>query len=240
MNLVVDIGNTNTKIAVFNKNKLITYKLSENLIGRTLDKLLIDYPGIANVCLSNNNKYCKEVSCFAEINGLNFLNLSSECKLPIDINYSTPKTLGSDRIALAVGSLKYPGDKLVIDLGTCITYDLILDNQYIGGQISLGINMRLNALNQNTAQLPKLDFVNTRYFIGQNTKTSILTGVYDSIFFEISNVIDKYKSRYPNIKIILTGSDSVIVKKMLKNTNFINPYLLIEGLNHIIATNEKI
>lgn len=239
MNLVIDIGNTNTKIAVFNKNKLITYSLCQNLKVSFLEKLLLDYPGIINVCLSNNNKYCKDVSSFAEINSLNFLNISSDCELPISINYKTPKTLGSDRIALAVGSLKYLGNKLVIDLGTCITYDLILENQYIGGQISLGINMRLNALNQNTAHLPKLDFVNSRNFIGLNTNTSILTGIYDSIYFELKYVIEKYKSRYPDIKIVLTGSDSVVIKKMLKNINFINPYLLIEGLNHIIAANEK-
>jgi type III pantothenate kinase len=239
MNLVIDIGNTNTKIAVFNKNQMIEYTSSQTLDSYILDKLLIEFPEITDVCVSNNHIYSEEISRFTERRGLKLINVKHDSNLPITINYKTPKTLGSDRIALAAGSLQYPGDKLIIDLGTCITYDLVLDNQYLGGQISLGINMRLDALNSYTANLPKLDFVNSYNFIGITTKMSILTGIYDSIYFELNNVIEKYKSRYPNVIVILTGSDSVIVKKILKNINFINPYLLIEGLNYIIANNEK-
>ena len=239
MNLVIDIGNTNTKLAVFNKNKMIEYISSQTLDFHILDRLLIEFPKIKDVCVSNNHIYSDEISRFTERRGLKLINVEHDSNLPITINYKTPKTLGSDRIALAVGSLQYPGDKLIIDLGTCITYDLVLDNQYLGGQISLGINMRLDALNSYTAHLPKLDFVNSYNFIGITTKMSILTGIYDSIYFELNNVIEKYKSRYPNVIVILTGSDSVIVKKILKNINFINPYLLIEGLNYIIANNEK-
>ena len=100
--------------------------------------------------------------------------------------------------------------------------------------------MRLASLNHYTGKLPKLDFCFTELFVGDSTKNSILIGIHDSVFFEIQNVIEKYKKRYPKIVTILTGGDMSIVEKKIKNINFNHSYLLMEGLNSIIAFNEKV
>jgi type III pantothenate kinase len=100
--------------------------------------------------------------------------------------------------------------------------------------------MRLTSLHVHTNKLPKINFQHIDNFIGKTTNESMLIGVYDSLLFEVKNVIEKYKSRYPNIRTIITGGDLKIIKNKIKNINFINPYLLMEGLNYIIACNEEI
>ena len=206
-----------------------------------LRTLLSTYNKIKNVSLSDTtNSHYDYKNLFSNLN-VNYIELNQNCKLPIKISYSTPNTLGSDRIALSVAaSQNYSGDKLIIDLGTCITYDLVRNNDYIGGQISPGLNMRLASLNHYTGNLPKLDFYFTELFVGDSTKNSILIGIYDSIFFEIENVIEKYKNRYPKIITIVTGGDMNIIEKKIKSINFFHPYLLMEGLNSIIAFNEDV
>ena len=169
---------------------------------------------------------------------LRYIDIKESSNLPINIEYETPDTLGPDRIALALGSLKYPGNKLIIDFGTCITYDIVLNNRYIGGQISPGIETRLASLNYSTEKLPKLNLEYLDLHIGKNTHESMLIGVNDSLLFEVKNVIEKYQSRYSNITVIITGGGSEFIKKRIKNINFVNPYLLMEGLNYIIACNE--
>ncbi len=144
-----------------------------------------------------------------------------------------------DRIALAVGSTQFKGDKLIIDFGTCITYDLVIDNKFLGGQISPGFDVRLSSLNYSTSKLPKVTFDYVDKTIGNNTIDCMLIGIKDSILYEVDKVIEKYKKRYPNIKVIATGGNLNIIKNKIKNINFFHPHLLMEGLNYIIAFNEK-
>lgn len=241
MNLVLDIGNTNVKIGIFNNNKIIEYNSAGDFSLEQLQSVILKYPRIKNICLSNTSKQSQGVSDFCKDSKINFIKVDYTSNLPISIEYDNPETLGSDRIALAVGaSIHYPGDKLIIDIGTCVTYDIVLEKRYIGGQISPGINMRLHSLNKETENLPKLDFEIPSSFIGRTTNDSILIGVYHGLLFEIQSVIEKYKYRYPNIITILTGGDLNTFKKKLKNINFINSYLLMEGLNYIIVLNEEI
>ena len=117
-------------------------------------------------------------------------------------------------------------------------YDVVLGSRYIGGQISPGLEMRFFALNHYTGNLPKINFKSIENFIGKTTESSILIGVYDGLLYEINGILEKYKLRYPGIDVILTGGHVKIFKKKLRNINFINPYLLIHGLNYIIASND--
>jgi len=239
MNLVLDLGNTNVKLAIFNNDKIIEYAMVSKLSFTELKKVKYKYPAIKNLCFSNTGPHIKDIERFCQESKIKYVKLDSNCSLPISIEYDTPKTLGSDRIALCVGAhINYPGNKLIIDLGTCLTYDILIKNKYMGGQISPGFQMRLRSLNHYTTNLPKLNFEFTFNEIGKTTKESILLGVYEGILFEIEGIIQKYKLRYPNITVIFTGGDVDFIKKRVKNTNFINPYLLMEGLNYIIASNE--
>ena len=144
--------------------------------------MLVHFSGYLAYDSLEIKKFCKEFK-------IKYLAVNHSCNLPIKICYDTPKNLGSDRIALCVGAhMTTSGDKLIIDIGTCITYDLLIQNNYIGGQISPGVYMRLNSLYSDTANLPKLNFDIISQDIGKTTKDSILIGVYEGILFEIEGV----------------------------------------------------
>ena len=240
MNLVLDIGNTNVKWAIFDKNEMIKFNYCKQLSTVYLEKILSKNPKINTVCIASQLGDIFEIKNLCIKYNLRYLSLQFSSKIPIENHYKSPKTLGLDRISLAVGAAKiYPGNKLIIDFGTCITYDIVLGDNYMGGQISAGIETRLDSLSSSTKNLPKLEFKNIDYMIGDTTNKGILLGVNDSIIFEVNGVIEKYKSRYPNIKTIITGGGLKMIKGKLKNINFINPYLLMEGLNYIIAFNNE-
>ena len=239
MNLVLDIGNTTVRLAIFNNNKIIKNELIHTFSANFLRKFLSTNLEIKNICVSNTSIKNDFIVSLSKEFKISYFDIKKISNLPIYSEYQTPETLGSDRLALAIGaSLKYPGENLIIDLGTCITYDIILANNYIGGQISPGLKMRLSALHNYTANLPNVDFQIPEGFLGKNTDDSILIGVYEGVSAEVNGILQNYKMRYPNINIILTGGDSQIFQEKLKNINFIDPYLLMHGLNYIIASNE--
>ena len=241
MNLVLDFGNTNVKWALFHDKNMIKFVSATILTKYAFEEILKKYSNIHNICVVGDSDLTEEIHHICLDNEINYLKLTNSIKLPININYRSPKTLGADRIALVMGAHKlYSKDTLIIDCGTCITYDLLVGNDYLGGQISPGLHMRLSSLHFFTKKLPKLNFDFQDYFIGDSTKKSMLIGVSDSILFEIKDVIQKYRLRYPNINVVITGGDAKFVKNKIKNINFINPYLLMEGLNYIIAFNEEI
>jgi len=239
MNLVLDLGNTNVKWAVLHDDKIIDHEIIFDFSLKTLDQIRVKYPNINHICCATSGIFNHSIAEFCKEFKIKYLEVNHLCHLPIEIDYDTPNTLGPDRIALCVGAhMTMPGNNLIIDMGTCITYDLLINNKYMGGQISPGIYMRLNALYKNTANLPKLNFEIISKDIGKTTKDSILIGVYEGILFELEGIIQKHKLRYPDITIFLTGGDRGFFKKNIKHINFINPYLLMEGLNYIIAFNE--
>jgi len=239
MNLVLDLGNTNVKWAILRDNKIVDYEIIRDFSLLELSKIRLKYPSINHICCAKSGIFSQSIEKFCKEFKIKYLEVNHLCHLPIHIDYDTPKTLGPDRIALCVGAyMTVPGNNLIIDIGTCITCDLLINNKYMGGQISPGIYMRLNSLHKNTANLPKLNFEIITKDIGKTTKDSILIGVYEGILFELEGIIQKHKLRYPDINVFLTGGDREFFKKSIKHINFINPYLLMEGLNYIIAFNE--
>ena len=241
MNLVLDIGNTNVKLALFNKNTIIEYVVENSFSVSYLRDYLNKRKYIRHLYYSNTSSSIDYIEGLCSQFKINYCEINYKSKLPIKISYSTPQTLGADRIALACGAVnQYQGNKLIIDIGTCITYDIVLGEEYIGGQISLGLEMRLNALNNYTEYLPKILFKKPDIDIGDSTSNSILLGVYEGIIFEVNGIIEKYKSRYPNIIVILTGGSAKIFNNKIKNVNFFDTHLLMHGLNYIIATNEQL
>ncbi|MAQ70026.1 MAG: pantothenate kinase [Flavobacteriales bacterium] len=240
MNLVIDIGNTKIKWAVFRNKKMIEYNSAKVFSNEYFQNILSKYSMLKTICVSNTGEDVDYIYKYCLKSNIKYILVHDLSKLPVEIQYKTKNTLGPDRIALAAGAVaKYSGVKLIIDLGTCITYDIIVDNVYVGGQISLGLTMRLAALHSYTHRLPNISFQETSDVIGMTTRDSMLIGVRDSFLFEIKNVIEKYKSRYANVTVITTGGDMMMLKNRIKNINFFDPYLLMEGLNYIIACNEE-
>ena len=240
MNLIIDIGNTSTKLAVFSKNKIIYKKRTshEELLD-SINEILIKYKKIDKGIISSVGKLT--FNNIEELKSkIKFLELTHKLKFPFNNLYKTPKTLGVDRLALVSASVKEFDNKnvLIIDAGTCITYDFITqENNYLGGAISPGIYTRYKSLNNLTANLPLLEPKSIKYITGNSTTQSIHSGVVNGVLFEIEGVIEEYNKKYRDLTVILTGGDSKFLSKQLKNSIFANSNFLLEGLNYILEYN---
>ena len=152
------------------------------------------------------------------------------------------QTLGHDRIALvSAAAVNFPGQNiLIIDVGTCITYDFKNSkNEYLGGGISPGIQMRFKSLNSETSNLPLLTINLDNKLLGDDTDSSINSGVINGVISEIDGLINQYQERFKNIKIILTGGDSDFLLNKIKNTIFADQNFLLKGLNYLLEDNIK-
>ena len=242
MNLVVDIGNTLVKYAVFDNQKLLIDQSSESKdFTKTVKELFEVYPQIEKAIISSvgdlDKKQFEILSLFCEVHVL-----SNQSKIPFTNTYATPNSLGKDRIALVASAFyQYPKTNvLTIDMGTCITYDMIDSaGQYLGGAISPGMNMRYKAMHQQTKKLPHLSAEFPSDFIGNSTATSMHNGVVQGICSELDGAIEQYKNRFEHLTVILTGGDSHFFAKRLKNSIFANSKFLLEGLNYLLEYNKQ-
>ena len=234
MNLVIDIGNSLVKYAVFSGNEIIELKKMEIENEALIKNLLSEYK-IKSIIISSVRKE-------RDWNfNIRTIVLSEKTKLPITLQYKTPQTLGNDRIAnvVAVTSLYKNKNILVIDAGTCITFDFIDNNScYHGGRISPGLNMRYKSLNEFTSNLPKLSITKDFTLFGDNTNSSIITGVQMGIISEIEGFISDLKKEKEDLIVILTGGDTFFFENNLKNGIFADPNLVLKGLNEILKYNE--
>ncbi|BAO76137.1 type III pantothenate kinase [Winogradskyella sp. PG-2] len=242
MNLIVDVGNTYVKFAIYIKAELIyktSFKLSE--LKKEYKLLKKDFPKLKSAIISSVGRLSnKQIEVIGD--DLKVVELNSKTKVPFNNLYKTPKTLGVDRVALVSASVdQFPDENvLIIDAGTCITYDFITDkNDYLGGAISPGIRLRYKTLNNLTANLPLLDTNQPKTIIGDSTESSIHSGVVFGVIKEIDGVIDQYLQEYPDLTVILTGGDAKFLSNQLKNSIFANSNFLLEGLNFILDYNKK-
>ena len=233
MILAVDIGNTRIKVAVFEDSTIIMQLVfAEKNWLEKIGELVNNFP-ISDIIASTVGwKVKKDFEIFSSKATITFVDHTFP--FPFINKYSTPETLGIDRMVLASGSvLQFPNTaRLIIDAGTCITYDFVDDNDiYYGGAISPGLAMRYQALNNYTARLPLLDLRDPGDITGNSTENSLHSGVVNGVNFEIDGFIDSYRLSHRNIIIILTGGDSEFLAKRLKNTIFANSNFLLESLN---------
>ena len=235
MLLAIDAGNTRIKYAVFENNTTIDQGFFDKKdFHENIKKILKKFSKITNLVVASVGSLEKEAfsKLPADIS-LDFI--THETPFPFINGYATPLTLGIDRMVLASGAvLSFPEtNRLVVDAGTCITYDFVdADNRYLGGAISPGIRLRYESLHNFTAKLPLLTKSEPGDFIGNSTAESIHSGVVNGLCNEIDGFINEYRERYSNFIIILTGGDAVFLSKRLKNTIFANSNFLLESLNH--------
>jgi len=240
MNLIIDAGNSAVKLAFFEEGKLITTQL--------IDPVFDQFKGV----LDNNPKVESILIC--DVRGINwsFLDsifdakqifiLDSSWKFPFRVDYQSPETLGTDRIGLmAAASKMYPKQNvLVIDVGSCITYDVLThENVYVGGMISPGYQMRYKSLKEFTGKLPLIMHNSIKNSFGKDTQTSIQAGVFHGVFYEIQGQIVHFREKYTDLTIILTGGDCKQLSKRLKNPIFAHPNFLVKGLDFILEHNKK-
>ena len=240
MNLVIDIGNTAVKVYLFKNNEIIKREvLSENALIHYLKLIAID--DIRNIiCSSVTKSYKDQLSnIFKNSNYYDFSD--NNLKIPFTNNYETKKSLGQDRIGLISSAvLKFQDqNSLVIDMGTCITYDFIdSQNIYHGGAISPGIRMRYSSFSNYTSNLPLLKYQDITKIIGANTEESLHIGVNNGIVGEINQYINSLKKSHSKFNVIITGGDSIFLLNKIKNAIFADQDFLEFGLNYIIKLNE--
>ena len=242
MLLTIDVGNTRIKAAVFEQKTLIELFVftKETLLTET-EHILNTFPKIKKLVVASVGSIEKELFLSLE-NIVEIHFITHESKFPFTNLYSTPKTLGIDRMVLAAGAvLQFPNqNRLVIDTGTCITYDFVDENDnYLGGAISPGIGLRYGSLHQQTAKLPLLSKKYPKSFIGNSTQESIHSGGINGVALEIDGFIELYKTQYAKFIIILTGGDAEFLAVRLKNTIFANSYFLLESLNQTFQYNQN-
>lgn len=242
MNLVIDVGNTRIKLAVFELNTLKEiFIVTKKTLEKTLNNVSKHYK-INNAIISSVAEIPDELQKYIE-NISTIIYLNQKTKVPFINQYETLNTLGVDRIALVAAAVTQFSNQntLVIDAGTCITYDLVSSKkEYFGGAISPGIEMRLKALNTFTAKLPLLPLIDAEITIGNNTNNSIYFGVMNGVVAEIEGFISYFIKKNKKLTVVLTGGDTIFLAKRLKNSIFANSNFLLEGLNSILEYNLKL
>lgn len=235
-NLVIDTGNTFTKIAVFEDDKLVSITKVAQLKEEDLNKIVQKHAIKQLIYASVKQDFTFNI-------GVPVLKFSHQTKIPIQNLYQTPETLGLDRLAAVIGAnhLFSNTDVLVIDAGTCITYDFISkQKEYKGGSISPGLQMRFKAMHEFTGKLPlvTLDEHNNAFY-GASTKEALQSGVINGLIFEVTGYINHYLNQHPETKIILCGGDASFFDTRLKNSIFAHqiltePHLVLIGLNKVV------
>jgi type III pantothenate kinase len=240
MNLIADIGNTSTKIALFDKGEKISVNRIHDLNCLEIDRIT-----------SNNNIEKAIVSSvkilppfvkdalFRKIKLVHVL--SHNTKVPFKVEYNTPETLGSDRLAAVAGAFYMFPEKnvLIIDAGTAITIDFLIDHTFKGGNISPGITMRFKALNFFTNQLPLVNPAETYSFPGLNTTDAITAGVITGVIYEINEYIRTFEETHPGCEVIITGGDTGLLKDKINYRVNYTTDVVIDGLNFILEYNAK-
>ncbi|MEN9335933.1 MAG: hypothetical protein RLZZ500_920 [Bacteroidota bacterium] len=243
MLLILDFGNTQIKAAVFEGTSLVNkYWLDYSDYEKAFENIFSIHTNIEEIgYVSVNSEAAIVITHLKERYAV--FQVERNWSYPFLNAYATPDTLGLDRMVLAAGAvMRYPRqNRLIIDAGTCITYDYIsADDVYRGGAISPGMQMRYQALHQHTSKLPLLIAEEHPKLVGNSTSASIHSGVINGLQFELEGFINSYCEEKENIIIILTGGDANFLAGHLKNTIFANPNFLLESivLLHQYQTND--
>ncbi len=236
MNIVIDIGNTRSKVGIFEGHALIKNETFSS--ARGLQDFLSG-TNAKNILISSVTSDALEVKSWQLGNGRIYL-LDHNLPLPIVNLYATPQTLGVDRLAAACGAHAiFPNTNcLVIDAGTCINYEFINHKgEYLGGAISPGLAMRFDAMQKGTAKLPLGEIIVDPPLTGNTTLLCLQSGVINGAVEEVRGIIAQYVSNYPGLRVILCGGDAIVFENHLNPTIFVAPELVLMGLNSILLHN---
>lgn len=236
MNIAVDFGNTSIKAGLFEEDQLIE-RIVFDREKKILDLIKLKKPEhcIFSSVRKGNRKILQEAGKFCNTIGLN-----SQTPIPLHNLYATPQTLGTDRIAAVVGAQHLYPDRnvLVIDAGTCITYDLLdAEGSYHGGAISPGMDIKFKALHKFTSKLPSIAFRSSYELIGKTSKGSMLSGVINGTIAEMEGMIIRYEQYFEELTILICGGKSKFFESKIKGHIFAIPDLVLIGLNQILRFN---
>jgi type III pantothenate kinase len=242
MNLIFDIGNTSTKMALFEGRKKVTSLRTKQFNCEKLQKIFESYLEKIDKAIISSVRETPDFIIDLATMGIPYVHiLTYQSKLPFKIEYETPETLGPDRIASVAGAFSlFPGKKvLIIDTGSAVTYEYLSGKTYKGGNISPGLSMRFRALHKFTRKLPLASTTEKYSSIGRNTHEAITAGVINGMIYEINEYIRTFENKHTGIKVILTGGDAGYLKDRINHKVTYMPDIVIDGLNYILEYNAK-
>lgn len=236
MNVAVDNGNSAAKVGIFDHQNLAEKHAfdSQEKLENFLRKISADH-----IIVSSVQTHPKKIIQWIRPKGKKFI-LDHKLPLPVNNLYKTPQTLGVDRLAGVCGAqVVFPFQNcLVIDSGTCITYDFLdKAGNFHGGGISPGIHMRFKAMNTFTARLPLIKPADQAPLIGDSTETCMQSGVMNGVIAEVDGIILQYQMKFEDLRVILCGGDAGVFENKLKASIFASPELVLIGLNSILIYN---
>ena len=243
VNLIIDIGNTCVKLVCFNGDKVVEEKRSDKGDLRTLQEFCGKYCFARGIYSTVSEIGPDYMQALLSLPFKIFEFKSGITRIPIKNKYSTPLTLGADRLAAAVGAnyLQPNRNVLIIDVGTCVTFDFVsASGEYLGGNISPGPTMRLRALNSLTARLPLVERFGSTPDFGYDTETAIRSGVLNGIKYEIEGYIHYFLAKYPKLYVYLTGGVHLNLHFSENITIFADDFMVPKGLNRILQYNTEL
>lgn len=236
--LCLDFGNTRMKAAIF-ENGLLANTFVLNGDGIQQVEAIVNEHQPEKSILSSVIHHDTAINDILQ-SKTSFHLLNHLTKLNFTVPVGKPETVGADRLALSAAVVHfYPGkNNLVVGLGSCITYNFINKyNQFLGGSISPGLEMRFRAMHEQTALLPLIEKDWNFPLVGYDTKTNLLSGVIMGMAKEIEGIVEEYEKKYSNFNVVLTGGDCTYFERLLKKKIFADPNLLYKGLYAISETN---
>ena len=237
--LTIDIGNTKAKYAVFNDKNIVETDIF-NPLANDLTKLLQRHPDINKGIISSVGGKISE--CLAQLKNIKMMVLSNETKLPFSLTYKEKSQIGADRLALVAAAFaeKPHQNSLVIDIGTCITYDILTDDdRHLGGPISPGMQLRFKAMHEHTALLPLCEPTpNDLKIVCDNTVECLQSGVQLGVLHEIKEFIELYSLNFNNLNVFISGGDNIFLQNKLKSCTFASSNFMFNGLKFILEYND--
>ena len=241
MNLVLDLGNSFGKIAVCEGSHVVEAATYEKITSREIAYFHTRYTGLRGAIISSVVNYSREIIDYLSNLYSTCIELDHATSIPLENRYRTPDTLGYDRIAAAVGAYTIcPGKNvLVIDAGTAVTYDIVTSKgEFLGGNISPGLDIRFKSLNKYTNRLPHLERPEEKPpLLGGSTREAIQSGIVNGLLFEMDGFIGAISQNHPNLQVVLTGGDAKYFVGKLKSSIFVDLNLNLIGLNRILEHN---
>lgn len=238
--LTIDIGNTKAKYAVFNDKNIVETNVFDPL-SDDLEKLLKQHPYINKGIISSVGGKVDE--CLAQLINIEMIVLSSKTKLPFSLTYKEKTKIGADRLALVAAAYaeKPHQNSLVIDIGTCITYDILTaDDRHLGGPISPGMQLRFKAMHEHTALLPLCQPTHDELkIVCDDTVECLQSGVQLGVLYEIKEFIKLYSLKFNDLNVFITGGDNIFLQNKLDFCSFASSNFMFNGLRLILEYNEN-
>lgn len=255
MLLTIDIGNTNLTLGLYEGEKLGARWRLATEAERMPDEYGIQILGLLQHggCAPSQLDGISMASVVPPLTGrirqacVEYLHtdplvVTSDLKTGIKILYDDPRAVGADRIVDAVAAQQvYGGPACIIDFGTATTFNALTgEGEYLGGAITAGVNLAMNALTQHTAKLPPIDLQLPPSVIGRNTTHALQSGLLYGYVSMVEGMVERFRAELgPKMKVIATGGLSEVIAPLTRKIDIISPWLTLDGLRLVWEMNQK-